>query len=157
MCEKQSNAPLEAAQTNRPVLTLPNPEEKEKLKQSYLTLSRRLHLNISADCPETTRLWMLHRKIKQFVKTLTVLDRPWQNGMPELQKSFLNSMISSNLPRPDRQKLQDEWIKFSEFLLAASFYRGYISQMLQYFYRQLNDIENILGYTPDDSEEAPRR
>lgn len=148
MHEEQNNAPVEAVQGNRQEVYLPNLEETGNLKQYYLALSRRLCPTIPVDSSDLRRLGALHHKIKRFIKALSNLDRPWEKGMPEIQKSCLNSLISQTLSKAERQKLQNEWLSWSDFLISASFHRGYITQILQEYYRQLHDIEKILDFSP---------
>ena len=84
MHEEQNNAPVKTVQSNRQEANFPNLEEKENLKQFYLTQSRRLCPTVSVDRSELQRLGALHHKIKHFIKALTNLDRSWENGMPEI-------------------------------------------------------------------------
>ena len=137
MHEEQNNAPVKTVQSNRQEANFPNLEEKENLKQFYLTQSRRLCPTVSVDRSELQRLGALHHKIKHFIKALTNLDRSWENGMPEMQKACLHFFSLQNSPRTECQKIFEEWAKWSNFLISASCYRGFVSQMLQDYQRQL--------------------
>jgi len=152
MHEEQNNAPVKTIRSNRQEADSPNPEEKEKLKQFYLAQSLRLCPTVSADRSETQRLGALHHKIKHFIKALTNLDRPWENGMPEMQKACLHFLALQNSPRAECQKIFEEWTKWSDFLVAASFHRGFISQILQDYHRQLRDLEKLMGSRPIESQ-----
>lgn len=153
MHEEQSNAPVKVVRNNRQEADSPNPEEKEKLKQFYLAQSRRLCPTVSVDHSESQRLAALHHKIKHFIKALTNLDRPWENGMPEMQKACLHFLALQNSPRAECQKIFEEWTKWSDFLIAASCYHGFVSQILQDYHRQLRDLEKLLGGKPTESVE----
>lgn len=153
MHEEQNNAPVKAVQGNRQEVDFSNPEEKEKLKQFYLTQSRRLCPTVSVERPESQRLAALHHKIKHFIKALTNLDRPWENGMPEMQKACRHFFALQNSPRAECQKMFEEWTKWSDFLIMASSHRSFISQILQDYHRQLRDLEKLLGGKPSESAE----
>ena len=43
--------------------------------------------------------------------------------------------------------------KWSNFLISASCYRGFVSQMLQDYQRQLRDLEKLLGGKPSETLE----
>ena len=105
MHEEQNNAPVKTVQSNRQEANFPNLEEKENLKQFYLTQSRRLCPTVSVDRSELQRLGALHHKIKHFIKALTNLDRSWENGMPEMQKACLHFFTLQNSPRTECQKI----------------------------------------------------
>lgn len=140
-------------QSNRQEANFPNLEEKENLKQFYLTQSRRLCPTVSVDRSELQRLGALHHKIKHFIKALTNLDRSWENGMPEMQKACLHFFSLQNSSRTECQKIFEEWAKWSNFLISASCYRGFVSQMLQDYQRQLRDLEKLLGGKPSETLE----
>ena len=112
MHEEQNNAPVKTVQSNRQEANFPNLEEKENLKQFYLTQSRRLCPTVSVDRSELQRLGALHHKIKHFIKALTNLDRSWENGMPEMQKACLHFFSLQNSPRTECQKIFEEWAKW---------------------------------------------
>ena len=99
------------------------------------------------------RLGALHHKIKHFIKALTNLDRSWENGMPEMQKACLHFFSLQNSPRTECQKIFEEWAKWSNFLISASCYHGFVSQMLQDYQRQLRDLEKLLGGKPSETLE----
>ena len=142
MHEEQNNAPVKTVQSNRQEANFPNLEEKENLKQFYLTQSRRLCPTVSVDRSELQRLG-----------ALTNLDRSWENGMPEMQKACLHFFSLQNSPRTECQKIFEEWAKWSNFLISASCYRGFVSQMLQDYQRQLRDLEKLLGGKPSETLE----
>jgi len=152
MHEEQSNASVKAVRSNRQEADFSNPEEKENLKQFYLAQSRRLCPTVSVDRSESQRLGALHHKIKHFIKALTNFDRSWENGMPEMQKACLHFLALQNSPRAECQKIFEEWTKWSDFLIAASFHRGFISQILQDYHRQLRDLEKLLGGKPSETQ-----
>ena len=139
MHEEQNNAPVKTVRSNRQEANFPNLEEKENLKQFYLA--------------ESQRLGALHHKIKHFIKALTNLDRSWENGMPEMQKACLHFFSLQNSPRTECQKIFEEWAKWSNFLISASCYHGFVSQMLQDYQRQLRDLEKLLGGKPSETLE----
>ena len=153
MHEEQNNVPVKTVQGNRQEADFPNPEEKENLKQFYLAQSRRLCPTVSDNRSELQRLGALHHKFKHFIKALTNLDRSWENGMPEMQKSCLHFLTVPNSPRAECQKIFKEWTKWSDFLITASFHRGFISQILQDYHRQLRDLEKLMGGKPSESPE----
>ena len=70
MHEEQNNAPVKTVQSNRQEANFPNLEEKENLKQFYLTQSRRLCPTVSVDRSELQRLGALHHKIKHFINDI---------------------------------------------------------------------------------------
>lgn len=47
----------------------------------------------------------------------------------------------------------EEWAKWSNFLISASCYHGFVSQMLQDYQRQLRDLEKLLGGKPSETLE----
>lgn len=153
MHEEQSSAPVKAVRSNRQEADFPNPEEKENQKQYYLAQSRRLCPTISPDRPESQRLGALHHKIKHFIKALTNFDRQWENGMPELQKACQHFFSIQTSPRAECQKLFEEWAKWSDFLIIASFHRGYVTQILQDYHHQLRDLEKLLDGKPSETPE----
>ena len=126
MHEEQNNAPVKTVRSNRQEANFPNLEEKENLKQFYLAQSRRLCPTVSVDRSELQRLGALHHKIKHFIKALTNLDRSWENGMPEMQKACLHFFSLQNSPRTECQKIFEEWAKWSNFLISASCYHGFV-------------------------------
>lgn len=155
MHEEQNNVAVEAIQSGQQAQATNSlsAEEKERLRNEYLTLARRLCPSLNDSNSETRLLWVLHRKIQQFIKALTNFDRPWEKGMPEIEKGCLKTLIDPNLPQKERQKLLDSWVKWSEFLLSASFCRGYISQILQDYHFKLRQIEVLLKDEPKDIPE----
>lgn len=153
MHEEQNNAPVKTVRSNRQEANFPNLEEKENLKQFYLAQSRRLCPTVSVDRSESQRLGALHHKIKHFIKALTNLNRSWENGMPEMQKACLHFFSLQNSPRTECQNIFEEWAKWSNFLISASCYRGFVSQMLQDYQRQLRDLEKLLGGKPSETLE----
>ncbi len=51
------------------------------------------------------------------------------------------------------KRFSEEWAKWSNFLISASCYRGFVSQMLQDYQRQLRDLEKLLGGKPSETLE----
>lgn len=155
MHEEQNNVAVEAIQSGQQAQATNSlsAEEKERLKKEYLALSRQLCPSLNNNTPELKRLWVLHRKLKQFIRTLTNLDRPWEKGMPEIEKACLKTLIEPNLPQKERQKLLDSWLNWSEFLITASFHRGLVTQILQDYYSKLRQLEVILEGEPIENAE----
>ena len=46
----------------------------------------------------------------------------------------------------------EKWGNWMEFLVGASRYRDFIIQILQFYYRQLHDLERLVG---KESSETP--
>ena len=57
-------------------------------------------------------------------------------------KVCLHFFSLQNSPRTECQKIFEEWAKWSDFLISASCYRGFVSQMLQDYQRQLRDLKS---------------
>lgn len=68
-------------------------------------------------------------------------------------KACLHFFSLQNSPRTECQKIFEEWAKWSDFLISASCYRGFVSQMLQDYQRQLRDLEKLLDGKPSETLE----
>ena len=74
MHEEQNNAPVKTVQSNRQEANFPNLEEKENLKQFYLTQSRRLCPTVSVDRSESKLT--SHRVSKDFRRMGEMVELP---------------------------------------------------------------------------------
>lgn len=152
MCEEQNN--VSAANTpSTGQAVQPLNEVNEKQKQYYLEQARRLCPTVSLDGPEGARLWALFRKTKRIINMLTCFDRAWEDGLPEIQKACLHFLTLDNISHKERRKVLEKWSDWSVFLIEVSQYRSFTTQMLQYYYDQLHELESLVGHelseTPD--------
>ena len=151
MNQEQNNVPVVDASSNQLVVEQSQNEVSEKQKQYYLEQVRLLCPTVSPDSSETLRLWTLLRKTKRIINMLTYFDRSWEDGMPEIQKACLTFLITDNIPKKERQQTIEKWGNWTEFLVGASRYRSFVTQMLQYYHRQLHDLERLVGREPSVS------
>lgn len=156
--QEQKNVAVDAAAPTDPqVLPRPRFGAKEELKQFYLEQSRRLCPTTSVDSPESQRLGVLRRRLMQIIKTLKYFDRPWESGAPEVQKACLHYLTAEGVPRGERLKAIEEWMAWTNFLIGASHYRSFISQLLQDYFYQLTELERIMSFTcPDALDKSVR-
>ena len=65
--------------------------------------------------------------------------------MPEIQKACLTFLTTDNIPKKERLQTVEKWGNWTDFLVGASRYRGFVTQILQYSHRQLHDLERLVG------------
>lgn len=148
MCENANNVPVGVTSNIQQVVEQPLYEVSQKQKQYYLEQVRLLCPTVSSESSEALRLWALLRKTKRIINMLTYFDRPWEDGMPEVQKACLTFLVTDNIPKKERLKTIEKWGNWTEFLVGASRYRGFMTQILQYYHRQLHDLERLVGREP---------
>lgn len=153
MNPEQNNISIDVTLNSKQAAEQPLNEVSEKQKQYYLEQVRLLCPTVSAESSETLRLWALLRKTKRIINMLTYFDRAWEDGMPEIQKACLTFLITDNIPKKERLKAVEKWGNWTEFLVGASRYRGFITQILQYYHRQLHDLERLVGREPSETPE----
>lgn len=151
MCEQQNNVPVGVTSSTKQVVEHPWYKDKQTLKRYYLEQVRLLCPTVSPESSEALRLWALLRKTKRIINMLTYFDRPWEDGMPEIQKACLTFLITDNIPKKERLQTIEKWGNWTEFLVGASRYRSFITQVLQYYHRQLHDLERLVGCEPSES------
>ena len=148
MNQEQNNVPVDGELNNHQVVELSQNEISEKQKQYYLEQVRLLCPTISPESSEALRLWALLRKTKRIINMLTFFDRSWEDGMPEIQKACLMFLTTDNIPKKERLQTIEKWGNWTEFLVGASRYHGFVAQILQYYHRQLHDLERLVGRVP---------
>lgn len=148
MNQEQNNVPVGGELNNHQVVEQSLNEVSEKQKQYYLEQVRLLCPTVSPNSSETLRLWALLRKTKRIINMLTYFDRSWEDGMPEIQKACLTFLTTDNIPKKERLQTVEKWGNWTEFLVGASRYRGFVTQILQYYHRQLHDLERLVGREP---------
>lgn len=155
MNKEQNNVAFNGELNNQQVVNQHQNEGSEKQKQYYLEQGRLLCPTISPDSSETLRLWALLRKTKRIINMLTYFDRSWEDGMPEIQKACLTFLTTDNIPKKERLQTIEKWGNWTEFLVGASRYRGFVTQILQYYHRQLHDLEQLLGRESSETPDLP--
>ncbi len=152
MCENTNNVPVGDTPNTKQVGRSSQYEVDQQQKQYYLEQVRLLCPTVSPESTENFRLGMLLRKTKRIIKMLTYFDRSWEDGMPQIQKACLTFLTTDNIPRKERMQTIEKWGNWMEFLVGASRYRDFIIQILQFYYRQLHDLERLVG---KESSETP--
>ena len=147
MCKELNNVPVAVIASNGQVEP-PRDGVNQSLKTYYLEQVRMLCPTTSPESPENQRLWVLLNKTKRIVSMLTLFDRQWEDGMPEMQKACLAFVVNDGLPRKERQQTADKWAEWTGFLVKAAHQRSFISQILQHYHRQLHDLERLVGREP---------
>lgn len=153
MSQEQNNVSLDATLNLQQVAEQPVNEFREKQKQYYLEQARLLCPTVPAESSEKYRLGTLLHKTKRIINMLTYFDRAWEDGMPEIQKACLTFLVTDNIPKKERLKVVEKWGNWTEFLVGASRYRSFITQILQYYHRQLHDLERLVGREPSEIPE----
>lgn len=151
MKEEQNNLPVCDTSSNQQVAKQSQTEVNEKQKQYYLEQVRLLCPTVSPESSEALRLWALLRKTKRIINMLTYFNRPWEDGMPEIQKACLTFLTTDNIPKKERLLTVEKWGNWAEFLVGASRHRSFITQILQYYHRQLHDLERLVGREPSET------
>lgn len=151
MNQEQNNLPVVVASSDQQVVEQSQNEFREKQKQYYLEQVKLLCPTVSTEGKEELRLWALLQKTKRIIKMLTHFDRSWENGMPEIQKACLYFLTTDDVPRKERVRILEKWSDWSVFLIGASHHRSFITQMLQCYYRQLHDLERLVGREPSET------
>lgn len=151
MCENANNVPVGVTSNIQQVVEQPRNEVSEKQKQYYLEQVRLLCPAVSPERSEASRLWLLLRKTKRIINMLTYFDRPWEDGMPEVQKACLTFLTAENIPKKERLKTIEKWGNWTGFLVGASRHHDFMAQLLQCYHRQLHDLECLVGREPSEN------
>ena len=75
---------------------------------------------------------------------LSLFNRSWANEITVIQKAVFQYLATEGIAKKERQRIIDVWGDWSTFLIDISRYRGLLTQHLQYYQRQVSDLDKLL-------------
>lgn len=119
-------------------------EERQKLAEHY---SRQLEMMYPIAAPgmaDEAGLVFLQKKTTHLIEMLNLFNRSWANEITVIQKAVLQYLATEGISKKERQRIIDVWGDWSTFLIDISRYRGLLTHHLQYYQRQVSNLDKLL-------------
>ena len=118
--------------------------ERQKLAEHYSSLLGMMYTIAAQGMADEAGLVFLQKKTTHLIEMLSLFNRSWANEITVIQKAVFQYLATEGIAKKERQRIIDVWGDWSTFLIDISRYRGLLTQHLQYYQRQVSDLDKLL-------------